>query len=117
MKTIQWLIGLEKGKLIIALLIIATAALFTQNQVKENQINVLNKAYREDLSKRQDSCEANKLKIIQEDRKKIEGFLEELLRRSESTERELDSTVHHNRTVIKTTKSEVKRVKKLIDGH
>lgn len=105
MKTIKWLIGLERGQLVIAMLMIAISALFLQNQVKERQKDDLNLAFREALIRRDDSCEAQKIKVIQEANRRMEEFMQALLERSKRTERVVDSTVYHNRQVIAKVKS------------
>lgn len=107
MRTIKWLLGLEKGQLVIAMLMIAITALFTQNQVKENQKDSLNKSFREALIKRDDSCEAQKIKVIQEANRRMEEFMQALLERSRRTERVVDSTMHHNKQVIDKVKSKL----------
>lgn len=105
MKTIKWLLGLEKGQLMIAMLMIAIAALFAQNQVKENQKDQLNTAFREALVRRDDSCESQKIKVIQESNRRMEEFMQTLIERSKRTERVVDSTVHYNRQVIEKVKA------------
>lgn len=110
MKTIKWLLGLEKGQLIIALLIIATTALFLQNQVKEQQKDALNTSFRDELIRRDDSCQSGKIKIMQEANKRVEEFMRTILDRSRKTEKAVDSTVKHNSKLI----DDVKKAKKLL---
>lgn len=110
MKTIKWLLGLEKGQLILALLLIATSALFVQNQVKETQKDTLNANFRDALIKRDDSCQAQKIKIMQEANRRVEEFMRALLDRSRKTEEVVDSTVRHNNKVL----NDVKKAKKLL---
>lgn len=110
MKTIKWLLGLEKGQLIIALLIIATTALFIQNQVKEQQKDVLNTSFRDELIRRDDSCQSGKIKVMQEANKRVEEFMRTILDRSRKTEKAVDSTVKHNSKLI----DDVKKAKKLL---
>lgn len=109
MKTIKWLLGLEKGQLIIALLMIGVSALFVQNQVKERQKDELNTSFRSELIRRDDSCQAQKIKIMQEANKRVEEFMKALLDRSRRTERVVDSTVHLNKSVIDKTKKLLKK--------
>lgn len=104
MKTIKWLLGLEKGQLAIAMLMIAVSALFIQNQVKEKQKDSLNASFRSELLRRDDSCESQKMKLIQDANRRVEGFMRDLLDKSRKTERIVDSTVHYNKKVISTTK-------------
>lgn len=104
MKTIKWLLGLERGQLAIAMLMIAVSALFVQNQVKERQKDALNLAFRNELLKRDDSCTADKMKLIQDANRRVEEFMRVLLDKSKRTERIVDSTVHINNKVINTTK-------------
>lgn len=104
MKTIKWLLSLEKGQLIIALLMIASSALFVQNQVKENQKDLLNTSFRDELIKRDDSCQSGKIKIMQEANKRVEEFMKVMLDRSKKTEKVVDSTVKHNNKVIEDVK-------------
>lgn len=100
MKTIKWLLGLEKGQLIIALLMIGVSALFVQNQVKERQKDELNTSFRNELIKRDDSCQSGKIRIMQEANKRVEEFMKAMLDRSRRTERAVDSTVHVNKNVL-----------------
>lgn len=104
MNTIKWLLGLEKGQLVMAMLMIAISSLFVQNQVKERQKDSLNTAFREELIRRDDSCQSEKIKIMQEANRRVEDFMRSMLDRSKRTERVIDSTVHNNNTVI--TKAE-----------
>lgn len=104
MKTIKWLLGLEKGQLVIAMLMIAVSALFLQNQVKERQKDALNLAFRSELLKRDDSCAADKMRVIQDANRRVEEFMQAILDKSKRTERIVDSTVHYNKKVISTTK-------------
>lgn len=116
MKTIKWLLGLDQGKLIIAMLMIAISALFIQNQVKERQISTLNLTFRTEVLRRDDSCESQKIKMVQDANRRIEDFLKSLLDRSRRTERVIDSTVHYNKRIIDSTKQDVRKVKKLLNN-
>ena len=111
MKTIQWLTSLERGKLVVAMLLVATASLFVQNQIKETQRNELQDKFRIELINRADSCEQQKMQIIQEANAKVEAFLRAQLRRSQNVERSIDSTVNRNSKLIKRSTNEVKRVR------
>jgi hypothetical protein len=104
MKTIKWLLGLERGQLVIAMLMIAISSLFVQNQVKERQKDELNATLRNELLRRDDSCSSQKMKLIQDANRRVEEFMRVLLDRSRRTERIVDSTVHYNKKVINTTK-------------
>jgi len=104
MKTIKWLLGLEKGQLAMAMLMIAVSSLFVQNQIKERQKDALNLAFRNELLRRDDSCGSEKMKLIQDANRRVEEFMRVLLDKSKRTERIVDSTVHINKNVISTTK-------------
>lgn len=116
MKTIKWLLGLEKGQLIVAMLMIAISSLFIQNQVKENQKDQLNTSFRDELIRRDDSCENQKVRIMQEANKRVEEFMRALLDRSRRTEKVIDSTVHYNKRVINKTTNDVIKAKKLLNN-
>lgn len=115
MKTIKWLLGLEQGKLIVAMLMVAVASLFLQNQVKESQKDALNLNFRTEILKREDSCAAERLRAIQDANRRMEEFLREILDKSKRTERTIDSTVHYNKKVIDSTATNVRKVKKLLN--
>lgn len=115
MNTIKWLLGLEQGKLMIAMLLVAISALFLQNQVKETQKDALNTAFRTEMIKREDSCEAQKLRSLQEANARMQEFLTTLLERSKKAERTIDSTVHYNKKVIDSTTSNVRKVKNILN--
>lgn len=115
MNTIKWLLGLDQGKLVIAMLMIATSALFIQNQVKERQKDELNLNFRTEMMRREDSCEAQRLKGLQDANRKMEEFLRVLIDKSRKAERVIDSTVHYNKMVIDSASYNVKKVKKLLN--
>jgi len=104
MKTIKWLLGLEKGQLAMAMLMIAVSALFVQNQVKEKQKDALNLAFRNEILRRDDSCASEKMKLIQDANRRVEEFMRVMLDKSRKTERIVDSAVHINKKVIRTTR-------------
>lgn len=114
MKTIRWLLGLEKGQLIIALLMISSSALFVQNQVKENQKDTINASFRDELIKRDDSCQSQKIRIMQEANRRVEEFMQTMLDKSKRTERVVDSTVHYNSKVIDKTTNDIDKAKTLL---
>lgn len=113
MQTIKWLLGLDQGKLIIAMLMIAISALFVQNQMKETQKDTINSTFRKELMDREDSCEAEKQRLLQSKRR-VEELLDSLLMRSRRAEAEIDSTIHYNRRLLDSAKYDVSNVKKLL---
>lgn len=116
MKTITWLLGLEQGKLIVAMLMVAVASLFLQNQVKESQKDALNLNFRTEILRREDSCAVERLRAIQDANRRVEEFLRALLDKSKKTERTIDSTVHDNKKIIDSATYNVRKVKKLLNN-
>ncbi len=108
---IKWLTNLEKGKQVVALVLIALASVFIMFKAKDKQVSDLQEAYRKELIIRTDSCTKDKERAVAEVNAKYEAFLKGQINKFEDAQKRLDSTSIYNKNLINKNKKIINKLK------
>lgn len=108
---IKWLTSLERGRLVVAILLIAVVFLTGLVGKLLSEKDKLQESYRTQILIRTDSCEHQKLRITDELNTKFETYLREQLSKFEETQKKVDSTITYNKALINKNMGVIKKLK------
>lgn len=110
MKRIQWLLSLEKDKLILALLLIVVSTIYIDNKIERYKNITTAKENNDAYILYKKACDSEKIAIYNEFTKKYEEFLKEQIEKVDLNQRKADSIFNKNNSVVEKTNKILKQI-------